>query len=121
MTPQQEKELALLTNTYFMLLEAADMILRNTEVYFEAIGRAGHQRFSSQIDITYHSFQFILQGKRYQARNHHGRQRLGAAGLRSDGRKRDHRYLEFRSVRSQNTERYNYETGKFSPVTGTSQ
>ena len=56
MTPQQEKELALLTNTYFMLLEAADMILRNTEVYFEAIGvsmvgkhKVKHRNLMSQI------------------------------------------------------------------------
>lgn len=38
MTKQQEKELALLTNLYFVLMEAADSILYRTEEYFDAMG-----------------------------------------------------------------------------------
>lgn len=38
MNEQQEKELALLTNLYYMFLEGADQLLLETEEYFRAMG-----------------------------------------------------------------------------------
>lgn len=36
MTKQQEKELVMMTNLYFIFMEAADSILYRTEEYFDA-------------------------------------------------------------------------------------
>ena len=40
LTDKQEKELALLTNVYYMLMTAADQVLYRTEEYFAAMGVA---------------------------------------------------------------------------------
>lgn len=39
LTEQQEKELALMTNIYYMILEGADSLLYVTEKYFETVGK----------------------------------------------------------------------------------
>ena len=40
LTEQQEKELALLTNMYYILMTGADQVLYKAEEYFDALGVA---------------------------------------------------------------------------------
>ena len=51
LTERQEKELAMLTNMYYMLLTAADQVLYKTENYFAAMNVVmSGKKGTSQID-----------------------------------------------------------------------
>lgn len=57
LTEKQEKELALLTNVYYMLMTAADQVLYRTEDYFAAMGVAmvGKKKVRHRLLMSHYS------------------------------------------------------------------